>query len=526
MPVEVLVILAGLVATVMIAVGVMYLRYANSPAGQWKRGMLALVADQEARLRAARRELVSKDTVDSTKLRDEYLGRHLRSLPVEELARYPGIGPVTVARLRDAGLTTVADCARVRLSGIQGIGPSRQTDLKEALSKVRRDAASRFDAGACQEATAFAEEVKRREAERERRRRTAEQAISAAEAGLKTLEERARIARRITFVGHLRGRQPPEFAPELMNLPLNAPPNTKRADPTATGANPTDPVPIPPPGVAATPAPESGRSYVGGSAPESASGLPTSVPAPAPSPPGADLAPPTSVPDGSPLARLRAAAGLGFAVAKADGRIAASERKQIRAFLQRRYAQTPDLADRLDSVAAEVENDLPTLGDALWDVRRLIPRESWPDLYQFAVSVADAAGERNAREVECLARVAEELKVARIVVPAPAPVDPTPEPGEALSQAECRAALEIAADVPLGVDLIRRQYRLLSDRFSPDRFGAHGPEFVRIATDKLARVERAARQLLAAYNEPLEPPTAEAPADLRHNPDLDAVFGA
>src|SRR5262249_48143810 len=160
MPVEVLVILAGLVAAVMIALAVLYFRYRSSPAGRWKRQALALVAEQEARLRAARRELAANQTVGSTKLRHEFLRRHPHALPVEELARYPGIGPVAVARLRDAGLTTVGDCDRVRLTGIQGIGPSRQTDLKEALRQARQDATSRFDAGACPEAAAYVEEVK------------------------------------------------------------------------------------------------------------------------------------------------------------------------------------------------------------------------------------------------------------------------------------------------------------------------------------------------------------------------------
>jgi len=99
-------------------------------------------------------------------------------------------------------------------------------------------------------------------------------------------------------------------------------------------------------------------------------------------------------------------------------------------------------------------------------------------------------------------------------------------PGEALSDSDCRAALEIAAATPLDVDLIRRQHRLLSDRFAPDKFGAHGPEFVQVATVKLDRVERAARQLLSAYNEPLESPADAPPADIRHNPLLDELFGA
>src|SRR5207249_860361 len=107
----------------------------------------------------------------------------------------------------------------------------------------------------------------------------------------------------------------------------------------------------------------------------------------------------------------------------------------------------------------------------------------------------------------------------------PAPVVAT-EPDAPLTEPDCRLALEIAPETPLSVDLIRRQYRLLSGRFAPEKFANHGPEFVQMAADKRDKAERAARHLLAGYNEPLEPPTPPPPADLRHNPDLDDVFGA
>ena len=86
-------------------------------------------------------------------------------------------------------------------------------------------------------------------------------------------------------------------------------------------------------------------------------------------------------------------------------------------------------------------------------------------------------------------------------------------------------ALEIAPETTLSVELIRRQYHLLSDRFAAAKFASHGAEFVQMAAEKRERAERAARHLLAEYNEPLEPPQPAMPTDLRHNPDLDEVFG-
>lgn len=503
-------IVLALVLAVAIAALVSYVRYAKSPAAVWKRQVRAAVADQEARLRAARRQLAAGDDADRG-LRDEYLGRQLRGLGVEELAKYPGIGPVTVARLREAGLTNVADCGRVRLTSVAGIGPSRQSDLREALRKIRREAESRFDAGASREAVEYAAELKRRDADRQSRRAKAQEAVCQAQAALDYLREPARLARRVTWLGHVIGHPPAGLTDEVMKRPLTPPmpqPEEKVTPPPS--AAPTV-VPAAPP-VLSSPR-SGGRGEKDTSA--SASSATTSSPPVAPAS------------EDSPLGRLRVVAGFGLAVAKADGRIAAAERRQVRAFLARRYAPTADLVSQLDPLLAEIENDLPTLGDALWNVRRVVPESAWPDLHQFAVSVADASGgERNAREAECLARIAEELGIGpRSPLPGPAVPTPAPSSNTPLTEADCRAALDIDPGVALNVDLIRRQYRLLAERFAAQKFASHGPEFARMAAEKRERVERAARQLLAGYNEPLETPKAEPPADPRHNPDLDAVFG-
>jgi uncharacterized tellurite resistance protein B-like protein/predicted flap endonuclease-1-like 5' DNA nuclease len=507
-----------LLAVVLLLFGLLYSRYRNTPAARWKARVRAAVAEQEARVRLARRELATlADNADDRALRNDFLGRQLEVVAVEELARYPGIGPVTVSRLREAGLATVAACMRVRLSAIPGIGPVREKDLKDALKQIRRDAESRFDAGASSQAAAFRAEVKQREAGRDRRRQVADAELRSAESALASLRERARLADGVSFFGHLMGHRPSGLTDEVITEP-----------PALPVKPPTLPVgeqaPAEPEALAtATPTPvgqvsESVRSDAesrplpAGSALAHASG--SAGPAPLP------------LAEAPSLARLRTVLGFGFSVAKADGRIAAAERKQVRAFAERRYT-TPDLALRLDAILAEVEANLPTLGDALREIKQTIPAEGWPDLYQFAVSVTDAAGERNTREVECLARVSEELGIG--VKPPPAPM-PAPmvatEPHAPLAEPECRTALEIAPETPLSVELIRRQYRLLSDRFAPEKFASHGPEFVRMAADKRDRAERAARHLLAGYNEPLEAPTPPPPQDLRHNPLLDEFFGA
>ena len=382
----------------------------------------------------------------------------------------------------------------------------RESDLKDALKKVRREAESRFDAGASPQAAAFAAERKRRQADRDRRRQEAEAEVRQAEAALAALGDRARLADGVTFFGYLARQRRPGLTTEVMARPLvEANPvrnrRTRRSpkrEARATPGSATEPSGI----LTADPASRE-RARPGGKPATRGcrSGEAPSLRSAA----RAELRFRSRAHEPPPSARLRTVAGLGLAVAKADGRIAAAERKQVRAFLERRYATDP--ASPANSIRSwrEVEADLPTLGDALWEVKRTIPAEAWPELYQFAVSVADAAGERNTREVECLARVAEELGIGIKPPPAhvPAPVVAT-EPDAPLTEPECRAALEIAPETPLSVDLIRRQYRLLSDRFAPEKFASHGPEFVQMAADKRDKAERAARHLLAGYNEPLE----------------------
>jgi uncharacterized tellurite resistance protein B-like protein len=501
-----------LLAAALLLFGLVYFRYRISPAGRWKAQVQAVVAAHQARLRRARSALAAINAdPEENKLRNRFLDQQLEGVGVEELAKYPGIGPVTVSRLREAGLATVAACGRARLSAVPGIGPSREADLKDALKKVRREAESRFDAEASPQAAAYVAERKKRQADRESRRQLAQEVVRRAEVALSGLTVPARLASDVTFVGHLSGRMPVGLKPDVMARPLVT------AEPVAVPASRERQRPENSPGQSPVFTPEAPAVSASN---EAVSGTPV---ADAPGSRGSEGASPPS-----PLARLRTVAGLGLAVAKADGRIANAERKQVRAFLERRYATEVGLAGKLDSIMAEVEADLPTLGDALWDVKQKIEAEAWPELYQLAVSVADAAGERNSKEVECLARIAEEFGIGIKPPPAhvPAPVVAT-QPDVSPTEPECRAALEIAAETPLSVDLIRRQYRLMSDRFAPEKFTGHGPDFVKMATDKRDKAERAARHLLAGYNEPLEPPAAPpAPAELRHNPDLDDVFGA
>jgi hypothetical protein len=89
-----------------------------------------------------------------------------------------------------------------------------------------------------------------------------------------------------------------------------------------------------------------------------------------------------------------------------------------------------------------------------------------------------------------------------------------------------RTLLEIPASATLSADLVRRQFQILSERYNPEKVAAMGPEFVTLAKSKHEAIRAAAISLLDAMGEKLETDVPPAPAGLRDNPDLDAIFGA
>lgn len=87
--------------------------------------------------------------------------------------------------------------------------------------------------------------------------------------------------------------------------------------------------------------------------------------------------------------------------------------------------------------------------------------------------------------------------------------------------------LEIETSAPLSADVVRRHYTRLMGKYAPEKVQALGSDVVAVIQRKRHEVEVAARALMAQWNEELIPKNSQPiPPDLRHNPDLDALFGA
>ncbi|QVL31078.1 hypothetical protein KIH39_19830 [Telmatocola sphagniphila] len=101
---------------------------------------------------------------------------------------------------------------------------------------------------------------------------------------------------------------------------------------------------------------------------------------------------------------------------------------------------------------------------------------------------------------------------------------PTPVSG-GLGEAECRKILDIDPKFDLSVDLIRRQFNNLTEKNDLAKLHGMDAELIEAAKRKLEKIRLAAETLIAKFGEPLVKPTAPPSNDMRHNPDLDAVFG-
>src|SRR5436190_173274 len=97
----------------------------------------------------------------AARLADELFRRHLQGIPLEQLAEYPGIGPATLDRLRQAGCRGVADVTAARIMHIEGVGPTRARDITAAIRALVQSARSRFEAGACTEAQEYRERLEK-----------------------------------------------------------------------------------------------------------------------------------------------------------------------------------------------------------------------------------------------------------------------------------------------------------------------------------------------------------------------------
>ncbi len=490
--------------------------FRHSPAYLWRARLRRRIEELQGQLQLPDRPTDMQ--TKGAKLGETLFQTHLQSIPCSAVIGFPGIGQGTADRLIGAGRTTLASLVGYDFERIPGVGPVKAAEVKAAVRQLWSDAKARFESGGCLEGREFqklwAEMAAADWAEKQSRTRR----NAAIERTLDAMRPLLQLSDDVTYWNHLfHGGQVPGLTDEVMDRPL----------PEVV----VEAVPVPVVHVAKPVAPPMRESPTPALAAKAVS-RPAAPP---------DLfrqalqAPPSSPASEHPLLpKLRAYCTFALVVAKADGKIAKSERKEVRELLASTFGHDLALVRFIDPVMEQIEKAVPPENVALADILKLTTADERRMLYTVAERIADAAGERGTREVEALRRIAAALEVTLAgrasdgVRPEIRDVPPiSTQPSLARPANEPRLILEIEPAAQLSPELIRRRFLLLTERADPAKAAALGPEFAAMAEAKRADIRRAALQLMEPFGEPLEAPAAPPPpSDIRHNPDLDDVFGA
>jgi len=498
-------ILFGLILAAIIA-GIAYAivarRYHQTSEYAWRYHVFRHAAD----LREHRRQLatstppppeVAVEAARTTALRDA-----VRTISLDRLTEQPGIGPGAIALLRQSGVSDVSTASRTNLEAINGIGPQKAASLRFAASRLIRECEQSFSEGRSPEGASFAaqaDDIRASATESWNRR---QRAIASIDAALAAHRESEQLASKATLLRFVRKEQVPGLTAEHMQKPFPEP------DLIDVGTTPSKQ------SLSISPRTESGK--IGDDTPGGLS---------------SDRATPTTIqpPWRHPLQdRLEAFARFGVMVAVADDRSAQAELKVVRAFLGDVFGHEPELLRRIDPLIELSRASDPDVERTIAEVNRLAEgRQELTRLYRWAEQIADASSGRNDREAALLQRIADRWRFAPNASPLQLSTAPAPLANNVSSSIDPRTELGIPPDVEITADLVRRRFRLVVDQIEAARLDGLGPEFLRLVAMKREKSEAAALALLkpigASLSPPAEPPP---PADLRHNPDLDAVFGA
>ncbi len=487
---------ALLFLTALICWLVLYSRFRHSLEKRWATAVLRLLQDAENCIRLENRqlrELKKERDAKARSLREEAFAAHLNEYTVEELEAYPGIGPGTVGKLRAAGFANLAKLQRAKIH-IHGLGAKRLSDIQYAVRNLLGKARGTFDAGNCRQAQILTNQLETLSTQYDHREAKARTRARAAEKFVGSLGESVKHARAVTFWRWLRPISKEAFVPaELLEVSL---PDLEAALRAAEQ--------------------QIAPSQVAASTPMSASKLEPEKR------------------DEDRLAPMELTIQFAFGVARKDGPVTGTERELIRQGIRQRFSDNRALLNRVETLCAHYETAAIDLERCLGEINRKFTADTRTALMELAGQIVAVSGQEPADTSPFLLHLAHSMDVPPLALPQreqpapPASASPVASPSKpaAPTKDECRTLLDIPAETPLSADLVRRQWNLLSERLAPEKVASLGPEFVKLAEAKLAALRRAAESLLETMDEKLEtqPPTPPV-KDLRHNPDLDDVFG-
>jgi tellurite resistance protein len=528
---------------------VLYVQFYHSVEKRWATQVLHLLHDAERRVHSENRqlrELRMERDAKTRSLREEAFAAHLCDYSVDELDAYPGIGPGTIGKLRAAGFINLAALHRERIH-IHGLGEKRLADIHRAICNLLNKARSTFDAGSCRQAQELANQLKTLSADYDRLEVPVRMRARAAEEFIGRLGKAVEYARAVTFWRWCRSISKGALIPaEIMDTPLPDLKAALRAAEQPIARSKT-----------------AKRPQMQAAEPE--------------------------MPGKTHLVLMELTIQFALGVARADGAVTWTARELILQHVRKRFSYNRALLNRAEAFCAHYDTAPIDWERCLNEINRRFTVAHRTALMEFASQIAVVSGQEASRAASFLLDLAQRLGVPSVTLPqrerpipslvppnsppgpAPAvkssvaprpaavrvvaaaspvavqpssivpaappkppllpsppparPVTPSPKPAIP-TRNECLSLLEIPPGTPLTADLVRRQWNLLSERLTPEKLASMGPEFVKLAQTKLAALRWAAESLLKAMGEKLEtkPPTPPV-QNLRHNPDLDDVFG-
>lgn len=480
------------------------------PEYQWALAALAHEKQLQSRRSASHAELALAASSMAAKTGNAWATAAAKAwdlVAVEELSREDNIGPATVEMLRGAGMRKARDVeGHWQLQSIPGIGPARAGHLRLAVVRCKAKAIS----GLLGATSGPGLEVRcQEEGLRAQYEALAENAdTTATDKDMARLLPVFALARWYWWRVMLSTGSPPILPQGLVEFRPDASRPGRPSIPAPAPARPSPPSPALPIPAPVPPQPSEVRVSLPKAAPVPAPApVPKAEPAIRPSPPSADEV-------FEITARLVATAGF------ADGRFVESEKQEAVAQLKALFGSLPRIAARIDPWVESAERE--SLDDLWMDIERL-DMEQRRSAYRACCRVMDAAGTRNAREVQFLQDLQRGLGLAAAPAQARAePVEPATMDVEA-----ARTMLEIDPLSSIDIDLVRRQNRLLLERIEAVRPGTLGPQIEAMLKTRRELVSKAATRLAESLGQPLEAPAAREAAspDPRHNPDLDAALG-
>lgn len=486
----------ALFATVVV-LGLLYGVYALSPERRWRRRVrLAERALAQRQLSERRRLAQLQWNLHQTQqhLLEQALSRQLAALPVEELDRFPGIGPKTVAGLRAAGMSNLEQVRR-QLTGLPtelrsraGLVQAAVRQLSQELVEGWRKEPKRLPPDLYQRWAYQQECHERDQAESQARLKL----LADLSTELQRYQAQFRSAATLwAFWRRLLGRVASPLPADALSHPLlDIEGELIRREKLARVC----PVPVP-----------------------SADEL-------------LDL-------------EIR----LLYMLARADGRLAKQELGWIRDYCQRHFTGDQTLANRVRCLCAHYEQakiDAQTTWEKL---RQYYRHKRWGEIWPELIQLAQLGNQGNGRKQQTLEQLSRIFHLPLPPPPQEAPAEtksesqpganrpsnngPVEVPGSPkLDNTQARQLLGLPMQGPLIPEQIRKQYRELLPLYDPEKEKIKGPEFVALAEQKRLQLHTAACLLLAelgisdveGFLEQSDSPVAEY---RRENPALDAIFG-